>query len=459
MVGCHTLRTVHRFSMTYDVLGNITQRKDGIDETQTEDYGYDAISQLVSFKRGTAVDKTYQFDLLGNRVRTVENGIITNYTVNNVNAYTNVNGKFSFMPQYDENGNLLNDDKHTYVYNFNNKLIAVDGTVGQYAYDAFGRRISKTTAEGTTNYYYVGDQMVEEYVDNTLSASYLYGNNIDEALQMTKGENRYYYHINHLGSTLALTNDEGALTERVAYGVYGEPTFSDVLGSNIARSSVGNTILFTGREYDYESGIYYFRARSLHPQIGRFMQHDPLMYVDGMNDYTYVINSPLIYLDNYGLDIHDDSFINRFNELKKQEAEIEKNLGPYNPGNKTNISKSGATPKPNNFSKPSSNYKLDKPFGYNVKPNQAENIAKQTGKQFAKNTGKDLLGNIGKKIGMGLAKRAPIAGVAALADSPIIPVGDIVGGVFLLGGIGMDIYYGYKEFKDKEFKEIDCENF
>ena len=363
------------------------------------------------------------------------------------------------MPQYDENGNLLNDDKHTYVYNFNNKLIAVDGTVGQYAYDAFGRRISKTTAEGTTNYYYVGDQMVEEYVDNTLSASYLYGNNIDEALQMTKGENRYYYHINHLGSTLALTNDEGALTERVAYGVYGEPTFSDVLGSNIARSSVGNTILFTGREYDYESGIYYFRARSLHPQIGRFMQHDPLMYVDGMNDYTYVINSPLIYLDNYGLDIHDDSFINRFNELKKQEAEIEKNLGPYNPGNKTNISKSGATPKPNNFSKPSSNYKLDKPFGYNVKPNQAENIAKQTGKQFAKNTGKDLLGNIGKKIGMGLAKRAPIAGVAALADSPIIPVGDIVGGVFLLGGIGMDIYYVYKEFKDKEFKEIDCENF
>ena len=283
-------------TMTYDVLGNITQRKDGIDETQTEDYGYDAISQLVSFKRGTAVDKTYQFDLLGNRVRTVENGIITNYTVNNVNVYTSITGGLSFTPQYDSNGNLLNDDKHTYVYDLNNRMVSADNEVVTFKYDALGRRIAKNDIA----YYYIGDQTVEEYAGNTLSASYLYGNNIDEALQIKKGDKVYYYHTNHLGSTLALTNGEGKLIEYVTYDVYGAPTFFDASGVKIDQSSVGNTILFTGREYDYESEIYSFRARSQHPQIGRFMQHDPLMYVDGMNDLCYVFNNSLNYIDVYG---------------------------------------------------------------------------------------------------------------------------------------------------------------
>ena len=69
----------------------------------------------------------------------------------------------------------------------------------------------------------------------------------------------------------------------------------------MAQSSIGNTILFTGREYDAESGTYYYRARSMHPNVGRFMQHDPLIYVDGMNDYSYVGNMPIIMFDAVGM--------------------------------------------------------------------------------------------------------------------------------------------------------------
>lgn len=284
-------------AMTYDALGNITQRKDGIDETQTETYGYDAISQLISFKRGSAVDKTYQFDLLGNRVKTVENGITTNYAANNVNAYTAISGGLSFTPQYDGNGNLLNDDKHTFVYDLNNRMISADNNAVIFKYDALGRRISKNDI----NYYYIGDQMVEEYESGELSASYLYGNNIDEALQMTRADKLYYYHTNHLGSTMVFTNNEGKIVESVTYDVYGAPTFTDTTDKELSTSSVGNNILFTGREYDAELGVYYFRARSLHPYIGRFMQHDPLQYIDGLNDFIYVNNSPIIYYDPMGL--------------------------------------------------------------------------------------------------------------------------------------------------------------
>lgn len=295
--------------MDYDAIGNMTQRRDLLNADRTESYGYDVISQLTSFKRGTTVDKSYQFDLLGNRVKVMENGIATNYTSNNVNAYTSITGGLSFTPQYDDNGNMLNDDKHTYAYDFNNKLVSVDENGSTYKYDALGRRITKNN----TLFFYMGDQMVEE-VTNGVTTSYLYGNEIDEALQINKGNNAYYYHANHLGSIMALTNVEGQLIERMNYDVYGTPTLTDAAGNILEQSSIANTILFAGREYDFETDTYYFRARFQHPAIGRFMQKDPLIYVDGLNDIAYVMNNSINKKDIFGTNkINFNRNINKIN--------------------------------------------------------------------------------------------------------------------------------------------------
>ena len=287
-------------AMSYDAIGNMTKRADNLDVSRTESYGYDVISQLTSFTRGKTVNKTYQFDLLGNRVKTVENGVVTNYTSNNVNAYTAISGGMSFSPSYDGNGNMLNDDKHQYVYDYNSKMASVADKSVTYKYDALGRRIAKNN----TLFYYVGDQMVEESTDGAVT-SYLYGNNIDEALQMSRKDEAYYYHTNHLGSTMGLSNKEGKIVEKVEYDVYGMPTFLSADGKVLAASTIGNNILFTGREYNAETGDYYFRARSMHPMVGRFMQKDPLMYVDGMNDYLYVNNASVILVDPYGESLWD----------------------------------------------------------------------------------------------------------------------------------------------------------
>ena len=286
---------IMNLQMTYDAIGNMTQRRDMLDETRTESYGYDVISQLTSFRRGTTVDKSYEFDLLGNRIRTLENGVTTNYMSNNVNAYTAISGGLSFTPQYDDNGNMLNDDKHTYAYDYNNKLVSVDQTVGTYKYDALGRRIAKNN----TLFCYVGDQMVEEVTDGT-TTSYLYGNNIDEALQMKKGGDAYYYHSNHLGSIMAICNNEGNLIESYDYGESGIPIIYDSKFMHLIQSSINNSLLFSGREYDFEYELYYYRARTLYPSIGRFVQKDPLMYINGMNDYRYTINRPTRFVDYYG---------------------------------------------------------------------------------------------------------------------------------------------------------------
>jgi RHS repeat-associated protein len=291
---------VINLAFTYDAIGNITKSANLIDDAFTETYGYDAISQLTSFKRGTTVDNSYQFDPLGNRLKVIENGVVTNYTSNRINGYSSISGGISFTPQYDANGNLLNDQDHQYKYDLNNMLIGADTNLAYYAYDALGRRISKTTSSGTILFYYVGDQMVEEYNGNKLAASYLYGDNIDEALQMKKGNNVYYYNVNQLGSTMALSDKEGNITERIAYEAYGNPTFFNASGSEIAESAINNQILFTGREYNAETKTIFFRARTQHPIIGRFMQKDSLLYIDGYNDYLYVRNSPTNYMDPDG---------------------------------------------------------------------------------------------------------------------------------------------------------------
>lgn len=298
---------IMNLQMTYDPIGNMTERKDMLDNTRTESYGYDVISQLTSFRRGTTVDKSYEFDLLGNRIRTLENGVATNYTSNNVNAYTAITGGLTFTPQYDDNGNMLNDDKHTYTYDFNNKLVSVDQTVGTYKYDALGRRIAKNN----TLFYYVGDQMVEEVTDGA-TTSFVYEKGIDKVLLSQYNLQNNFYHTNHLGSTLAISDGNGSLIESVEYDVIGLPIFYSADGTNLSSSTIHNKILFSGREFDEESQLYFFRNRSLNSFLGRFMQKDPLLYVDGLNDMRYVKNRPTMWVDNYGLTV---IFVNGYDWL------------------------------------------------------------------------------------------------------------------------------------------------
>ena len=65
-------------------------------------------------------------------------------------------------------------------------------------------------------------------------------------------------------------------------------------------SSYNNSYMFTGREYDTETGLYYYRARYYDPGLGRFLETDPLGYVDSENLYAYVGNNPWNWVDPKG---------------------------------------------------------------------------------------------------------------------------------------------------------------
>jgi RHS repeat-associated protein len=168
----------------------------------------------------------------------------------------------------------------------------------EYTYDASGRRIEKKyDYETVTKYVYDGDHCIAEYnAYNQLKRKYIYGPGVDQPIcmidTMTSPAVTSYYHFDGLGSVTALTNASGNTVEVYEYDVYGRVGATD--------ANHPNRILFTGREYDKETGLYYYRARYYNPQIGRFLQTDPIGYDAGMNLYRYCANNPVTLKDPSG---------------------------------------------------------------------------------------------------------------------------------------------------------------
>lgn len=189
-----------------------------------------------------------------------------------------------------------------------------------YQYDALGRRIARTVApDGTpvrTEFYYDGPQIIEERNGaGSVQATYVYGRYVDEVLSMQRGGNDCYYHQDDLYNVMAVTDDTGAALERYEYGEFGEPSFFDGSGSSIGGTAIGNEFLFNGRQYDSDTGLYFYRSRYMDPMVGHFVSRDTIgLYGDANNlgnGQAYVGNNPWSRIDPNGLlswgDVHEFS--------------------------------------------------------------------------------------------------------------------------------------------------------
>ncbi|HEY9093890.1 MAG TPA: RHS repeat-associated core domain-containing protein, partial [Candidatus Cryosericum sp.] len=160
-------------------------------------------------------------------------------------------------------------------------------------------RIEKKVDGATqVKYVYDGDHIIAEYNNaGTLLRKYVHGPCVDEPICMIEASGTYagthYYHYDALGSIVAMTNSSGNVTQLYEYSVYGQVAASD--------ASHPNRFMFTGREFDKDTGLYYYRARYYHPEIGRFLQTDPIGYGDGINWYAYCGNRPGALADPSGM--------------------------------------------------------------------------------------------------------------------------------------------------------------
>ena len=218
------------------------------------------------------------------------------YTPDALNRYASVAGT-SFS--YDGRGNLTSDATRTLTYDVENHLISVTGGAGvTLTYDPLGRLKDSTSAGVTTQFLYEGDRLVAEYNGATVLRRYAHGPGVDEPLVWYEGAgltDRRWLHADERGSIIATSDGTGVATPYV-YGPFGEPT-----------AWTGVRFRYTGQIMIPEAQLYHYKARVYDPNLGRFLQTDPVGYKDDLDLYAYVGNDPLDGADPSGLTDYDCS--------------------------------------------------------------------------------------------------------------------------------------------------------
>ncbi|MFA4829679.1 MAG: MopE-related protein [Thermodesulfovibrionales bacterium] len=218
----------------------------------------------------------YSYDAVGNRLISDHN---RTYFYNSGNQLISENG-VSYA--YDKNGNLISKTSSegitTYAYDYENRLTKVttpNGTIAEFKYDPFGRRIEKKITENgittTKRYFYDNEDILFEYDENgSIGNRYIHGHGIDEPLAMINNKGTFYYHADGLGSIVALTDKGGSTVQTYEYDSFGN--LKD------QKERIKQPYTYTAREWDKEIGLYFYRARYYDSKAGRFTSFDPILH-------------------------------------------------------------------------------------------------------------------------------------------------------------------------------------
>jgi RHS repeat-associated protein len=297
------------YRYAYNAVDQITQMEEyshpgaGDELSAVHSYAYDQLQRLTSEAHTNQPSKGYAYDSVGNRTNSPTGATPTYSNNNRLMSY----GGLTFT--YDANGNrtaqAAGQNVTQYWYDNENRLTSVmlsNADMVHYKYDALGRRIERSKNGGTSweRFSYDGADVVKDTRSDGVTIEYGNGLEIDDKLWQKIGTgSTKYFTVDHLGSTRALTDANGASLDSFSTDAFGD-------GWIIIVNSNGDTITrtryqYTGREIDVETGLMYYRARFYDPAIGRFVSEDPIGLAGGINLYGYVGNDPVNFVDPDGL--------------------------------------------------------------------------------------------------------------------------------------------------------------
>ena len=187
-----------------------------------------------------------------------------------------------------------------YVYDSRNRLQSVgpQGAVPAlaYGYNSEGHRTRVTRAGKDTTFVVNPVSALSQVLIRTKGGTntyYIYGAGL--LYQVDDSGNTQTYHYDPRGSTAALTDEAGAVTDRVEYSPYGMVT---------KRAGTTDTpFLYNGRfgVMTDDNGLLFMRARYYNPVLCRFVNADPIGLAGGLNWYAYANGNPIDQVDPFGL--------------------------------------------------------------------------------------------------------------------------------------------------------------
>jgi RHS repeat-associated protein len=289
----------------HDVASRVTQftNPDG-----SSAYSYDNTDQLTATNHSYQTDEAYSYDTNGNRTN-------AGYATGTNNRLLN-DGTYTYT--YDNEGNRIGRSRSgeivTYLWDHRNRLTRVEfrTTAGgaitksaSYTYDPLDRRIVKTIDPDGAG---PNPATIERYVydrdhiwlcfdgNNTLTNRYLYGPTIDMALADDRITTAVRWMLtDNQGTVRDISNNAGAVQNHIRYDSFGKITSQ-------TNANFNTRFNYTGREFDAETGLYYYRSRYYDANLGRFINEDLIGFAGGdANLYRYVGNSPVNTVDPFGL--------------------------------------------------------------------------------------------------------------------------------------------------------------
>ena len=267
----------------YDAVGNKIRvqkiRRDMIEDSGIFDYEYDALNRLIRVSQNVDEIRYYSYDGLGNRMESHIDDNKVNYTYN---ALSQLIMESDSQQQkeftYDLNGNLISVNTNgsltdTYDYDIAGHLIRANEK--EFQYNGIGSKVSDSDGN------YVLD--LTKRFHNILKKddhNYLWDQSI-------LGQEDSFYLQDELGSPMRRMSEDGALLDSYSYDEFGKRTHG------------AGRFTYTG--YEDENGICFAQARYYDPSLGRFLSRDKVKGFTShpftLNEYVYVYNNPLKYVD------------------------------------------------------------------------------------------------------------------------------------------------------------------
>lgn len=349
MQARHKNKIVHSAARTYNSWGELesigsysyTLDSDGrrigatLPDGRIWAYSYDGYGQIVGgiLSDGPTQEAScqYAYDMIGNRLSSNDNESMKQYTSNNLNQYTSINGT---NLTYDADGNLLSDGQFNYSYDALNQLVAVENSTHKqvFQYDFMGRRIAtelyekngdelKTTVR--RRYIYHKWNVIAEFVGRTKDKTYIWGEDLSGTMQDAGGVGGLLVECNSNGNYLPIYDGNGNI---IAYkNLFGNTvaTYSyDPFGNIIEHSGLNFSYNFSTKQKDDLCQLYYYGCRFYSAIKGSWATRDPLSEFGSVNLYNFTLNNPISFIDYLGLQVDCD-------QLRKQMQRLLQDINDY----------------------------------------------------------------------------------------------------------------------------------